>query len=453
MKIRLKLVMYFGILLLFSFGVAGILTSYFLGMALDRLVYSNVDGMNETIAESLDGSSLNELSDTIATVREVTGVEMIVFDENIVQYTTFPMEQPDLTTAWKVSNDFQVYQVRFQDQNYFYTLENIEDSTYQILILRAEEPSPGSDRVYYASFVGILFLVLSVSSVSFITTRTFTKPLRELAEYANRLSPENTPEPRPEFTTMEFNELGSALEKTSIRLHEYHQNEQEFLHNFSHEMKTPLTNIYGYAEAMHFNVLSEEEDKNASLVIMNESEKLKNTINQILLLGRLGSTLQTFVFQKNNVVDVINDAMNGVAIEAKDAGIELRFRNMEEDHYLSCDADKLENVFVNLLSNGIRYAKTAVTITIQDAVDKMIIFVDDDGPGVPESESKKVFERFYTGFKGHTGLGLTIAQSIVEHHQGTICVGRSPDNGARFILRFPKKGTESEAKAEKRKTR
>jgi signal transduction histidine kinase len=444
---------YFGLLLLLSFGVAGVLTAYFLNMALDRLVYSNVNGLNETIAESLQGSSLEDLSSKIATVQQVTGVETIVLANGIVEYTSFPEEQPNLDTAWRVSNDFQVYQIRFQEKTFFFTIENIPESHYQILILRAEVAYPGSDRVYYAAFVGIVFLILAVSTVSFITTRQFTRPIRELAEYAGRLSPENSPERRPDFTTEEFNELGSALENTAIRLHEYHETEQEFLHNFSHEMKTPLTNIYGYAEAMHYNVLSEEEGKTASLVIMNESEKLKNTIEQILLLGRLESKQNAFAFQKNNLVDVINDAMDGVGIEAKEAGIELRFRNSEEDHYLICDAEKMETVFKNLLSNGIRYAKSGVSLTIQDSPDRMIIHVDDDGPGIPEEETKKVFERFYTGFKGHTGLGLTIAQSIVEHHQGTITAGRSPENGARFTLRFPKKGTEEENPIEKRKTR
>ncbi len=453
MKIRLKLVLYFGLLLLICFGLAILITRIFLANALDRLGYSNLQATNESLVDSMDGSSFETLVLDVDKVHDVTKAEIIVMSGGAVLYTTFEEGLPNLSSASLVSDDFSVYQVTFQNTTYFFTIETVQGTSYRICFLRHEGASLSDARVYYAAFIGIIFLVFSVTTVSFFTTRTFTKPIQELADYANRLEPEAPFEPRPVFTTEEFNELGLALEKASIRLREYHQSEQEFLHNFSHEMKTPLTNIYGYAEAMHYEVLSPEEKKAASQIIMNESEKLKNTINQILLLGHLDSLHSPFTMQKNNLVDVINDALGQVAIEAKEAGIALEFPNAEEDHYFVCDADKMETAFVNLLSNGIRYAKTAVVVRLRQTPEQLTISIDDDGPGIPEGEQTKVFERFYTGFKGHTGLGLTITKSIVEHHGGTIRVGTNEAHGARFILAFLRKTPEIPIKSGKENDR
>lgn len=448
MKIRFKLVLYFGILLVLCFSVAVGLTRIFLKNAINRLIYSNVVEMNETIANSLDGTSAETLLTDLETVQGVTGVQIIVFANDAIIYSTFT-ENPNFQTAYLASETYQVYLVRHLNQIYYYTAEPIAGSDFTVWIFRGENLALQDDLIYYAGFIGVIFLIFSVTTVSFFTTRSFTSPIRELAGYANRLNPEVRPEPRPEFNTLEFNELGTALEKASIRLYDYHQSEQEFLHNFSHEMKSPLTNIYGYAEAMYYNVLSEEENKNACKVIMNESEKLKDTINQILLLGRLDAIHNLYQFQKVNLVDVIGDALNSVLMAAKEAGIELRFANNEETHYLAADSEKMETAYVNILTNGIRYAKTYVTIQITQTSETIQIVFDDDGEGIPESEREKVFERYYTGKKGHTGLGLTITKAVVEGHGGTIRIESNDALGARFILTFPRKANWDKVVTEK----
>lgn len=451
MRIRHKLFLYFGILLLICFGVATLLTRTVVRMTLDKIVYANVAKMNQTIADSLDGSSLSALTTDLEIARDMTGVDVMVYEGDTLVYSSFSGTAPDLSLASRVSEEYEVYVLHSGDRLDYYTSEMVGDSPYRVFFFRGEDATFSDDRLFYVSFIGIAFLVFSVSAVSYFTTRSFTEPIRELAEYANRINPDGIPEPGPEFDTLEFNELGQALEKASDRLQEYHRNEQEFLHNFSHEMKTPLTNIYGYAEAMHYDMLSPEENKTASQVIMTESEKLRTTIDQILLLGRLDSVNVAFRFQKNNVVDILNDALDRVAMPAKEAGIELRFPNAEEDHYLLCDPDQLEAAFVNVLTNGIRYARSAVIVTLQDFSEKLVVVFDDDGPGIPGDEAGKIFERFYTGYKGHTGLGLPITRSIVEHHGGTVAVGTSPDNGARFSLTFPRKTSEGDNLPERKK--
>lgn len=437
MKIRFKLILYFGILLILCFGVAAVLTQTFMKNAINRLVFSNVVEMNKTITDNLDGSSLDALLIDFETVQEVTGVEILVYEGNTLIHSTFEVT-PELSTAYVASQAYQVNAVHHQDQIYYYTSEVIPDSPFTVLVFRGENLALKGDLIYFAAFIGIVFLVISVTTVSFFTTRSFTHPIKVLAGYANRLNPEAPPESKPEFNTVEFNELGTALEKASIRLYDYHQNEQEFLHNFSHEMKSPLTNIYGYAEAMYYHVLSDEETKSACGIIMNESEKLKETINQILLLGRLDSAPNSFHFEKTSLIDVIGDALNSVSMIAKEAGIELKFDNTSKDQYLLGDSERLETAFVNILTNAIRYAKSTVEITMMGNTETLTIIFDDDGCGIPVSEREKVFERYYIGKRGHTGLGLTITKTVIDGHKGTISIEDSPTGGARFLLKFNK---------------
>jgi two-component system, OmpR family, sensor histidine kinase CssS len=202
-------------------------------------------------------------------------------------------------------------------------------------------------------------------------------------------------------------------------------------------MKTPLTNIYGYAEAMQFGVLSSDETKNACNIIMTESEKLRDNINQIMLLGRLDSVNQPYHMQRINLADLLSDCLNSVQIQAKDAKIALIYPEIDPSISVFGDPDKLETAFVNIMSNGLRYATSELRIEVAVRSSTVEVFIDDDGIGIPSSEREKVFERYYIGYKGHTGLGLTITKMIFDKHQIGVIIEESESKGARFHITFP----------------
>ncbi|MFA5005956.1 MAG: HAMP domain-containing sensor histidine kinase [Candidatus Izemoplasmatales bacterium] len=441
MTIRNKLILYFGILLSVCFAIAGMLTGIFLRSASNRLLFANVDAMNDTIASSVSTASEAEMLDDMGDIRAITGVETILFKDGAMVSSTFTAALPVLDQAHIVSERYGVWGIRTGDKYYYYTISALGTEGYSLFVFRSEDLAvDGGDGMFFAAFVGVIFLLISISGISVYAARVFASPLRVLAGYANRMDPERKPEPRPVFEIAEFNELAGALEKASIRLDEYRQSEREFLHNFSHEMKTPLTNIYGYAEGIDCGVVQGDEAHNACKVIMTESEKLKDNINQILLLGRLDAVENDIKKQRTNLSDVIADAMTQVQMPARDAGIELRF-GPEAEAYLDGDADRLETAFANVLSNGVRYAKAQIAIAVSETAERIVVTIDDDGPGIPEADRERVFERYYIGYKGHTGLGLTIARAIVEAHGGTLVAQGSPAGGARFLFEFPKRSS------------
>lgn len=439
MKIRHKIILYFGILLVLCFTIAGVLTGVFIRNASNRLLFANVSTMNDNIAASISAASETLILDDMESIKSVIGVETILYRDGVLVGTTFEGELPAIASAARASDRYDVYGLRAGTMFYYYTVEDLSGQ-YTLYIFRSEDIAAfEGEGIIFAAFVGVVFLFISISAVSVYAARVFADPIRELAGYANRMKPDRKPEPRPVFDIDEFNELGGALEKAAVRLDDYRESEREFLHNFSHEMKTPLTNIYGYAEGIYCGVLKDEEAENACRVIMTESEKLKDNINQILFLGRLDAVENAYKMGRTNLWDVIADAMDSVRLAAREAGLELRFDPPATACYLTGDAEKLEAAIANVLSNGIRYAKTVVAIAVRDEADSVVLTIDDDGPGIPETDRERVFDRYFIGFKGHTGLGLTISRSIVGAHGGSITADVSPQGGARFTFVFPNK--------------
>lgn len=440
MKIRYRIILYFGLLMLLMFVFAVAITAFFNRFTLNKLLYSNIYDMNYSVVISLESLTRAEMLERLDLIHQVTSTEIIVLNGEEIVFSSFSGTRPDLDTAYLVSEQYDVYVVRHEEQDFYFTTAFLEESFYQVYVFRGEDLALSNQtQIYYMGFIGVIFLIVSISVVSFFSARAFANPIRKLVEYANSLSPDSPSLSRPIFPIQEYNDLGLALEKAASRIHEYNTREKEFLHNFSHEMKTPLTNIFGYAEAIHYKVLSAEESQNATQIIMNESVKLRDNINQILLLGRLDAFSPNIQFRRVNLGDLLSDAVEGVAIQAKEKNIAFVISDISDSLYVHGDPEKLEVAFSNVLANAIRYAKTTIAIDALVTKTSIEVYVDDDGIGIPLEEREKIFDRFYIGFGGHTGLGLTITKAIVERHFATIIATDNPLGGARFVFSFPRR--------------
>ncbi|MDD3123762.1 MAG: HAMP domain-containing sensor histidine kinase [Candidatus Izemoplasmatales bacterium] len=437
MTIRKKLLIYYGVFLVISYGIAAILTGVLIRSGLNRLLYSNIANLNDNIVNTLEASGGADFYQTLNTARELSGVDLLVYQSGFVYYTSFSSQTLDLEKASLASEKYNVYRIIDNFQYYYFTQGSVDDGLYTIYVFRDEGSLMEQNQtIFLMSFIGIVFLAISISLISIFSAKTFAEPAQRLAAYVNNLSFQNRPIRRPKFNILEYEELSEALEQAHLRVYQYSQSEQEFLHNFSHEMKTPLTNIYSYAEAMYYGVLSKEEIQNTSEIIMHESEKLKDFINQVLYLGRLDSIGEVLNVSRINLVDIIGDALNTVDIQAKEKSLKIVFMHDQEDVYIYGDADKLEVALVNLVINAIRYAKTTVIVHLILTKEDIVITIDDDGMGIDEDIRDQIWERYFIGKEGHTGLGLTITKAIIEKHQAEISVGDNAMHGARFTIRF-----------------
>ncbi|MBC9784638.1 HAMP domain-containing histidine kinase [Heliobacterium chlorum] len=302
----------------------------------------------------------------------------------------------------------------------FSALENIDSMSRQInrQILKG----------LFISSVIALFIGVFMS-------RSIVNPANKLKSAALALADRKYDVELPVEGTDELGEVARSFRIMRDQIRAYDETQRSFLQTASHELKTPLMSIQGYAEGIKDGVF-EGADADKSLdIIISESRRLKGIVDEMILLSKLESLDGIYQFQPVTAGQIAYEAaekMRGFALELQK---EIRFideRKIHSSPTFSGDRDKLIQAVINLLSNALRHARSHVEIVAGDD----LIRVRDDGDGIAPEEIPKLFQRFYKGTRGDTGLGLSIALAIVEKHGGRIDLSNRPSVGAEFTLTF-----------------
>ncbi len=203
--------------------------------------------------------------------------------------------------------------------------------------------------------------------------------------------------------------------------------QKQFFENASHELKTPLMSIQGYAEGLQEGVIA--DTKEATNVILSETDKMTNLVNDILSLSRLESGAYKLNKEEVEMYSFLAECLTSMeaSINSKDLRVGLEVG----DGLPSIEADRvqLEKAVRNILSNAIRYAEKEINISY----DGKVLTIWDDGTPISEDSLKHLFERFYTGKNGNTGIGMSLTKEIVEQH-GWKIKAENVDGGAQFVI-------------------
>ncbi len=209
--------------------------------------------------------------------------------------------------------------------------------------------------------------------------------------------------------------LGRRIEDSQARM-------ERFFQNASHELKTPLMSIQGYAEGISANVV---DPRIAAAVIMEESDRMANLVGEMLSLSKIDS--EHFALRRDpfDLRELLYDCMSSLEGQAQRRNLTLDPCFPNQPVIVAGDEEQLRRVFLNLLANAVRYAASTIQVECVVQGRRAVVVVRDDGAGVPEEDLAHLFERFHAGPKGETGLGLALAKEVVELHKGTI----SAENG------------------------
>lgn len=227
----------------------------------------------------------------------------------------------------------------------------------------------------------------------------------------------------------------------------------EFVANVSHELKTPIAAVKGFAETLLAGALEDKETARSFLkIIFDESERLNRLIGDILELSKIESKRIPLQFSPVHLESFIGDCFDVMKTEAKRKSIVLEM-DVPEDSYMEADEDRLRQILMNLLSNGINYTPEGGKVKVKveqlaigpeaGEVDTIRFTISDTGIGIPKKDLPRIFERFYRVDKarsrssGGTGLGLSIVKHLVELHKGTIRVESEVLVGTKFIIELP----------------
>ncbi len=217
----------------------------------------------------------------------------------------------------------------------------------------------------------------------------------------------------------------------------------DFVLNVSHELRTPLTSIKGYAETIDESSITDENRRYLE-VIKRNTDRLINIVGDLLTLAKLEEKEFLATTEPVDMAQLLERVLRIFDNQAREKGFSIKVKAGEDVPPVMGDAFKLEQVFINLLDNAIKYTEAGeITIEINAVRDNVIVAVRDTGPGIPAGHLPRIFERFYVVDKsrtkkmGGTGLGLSIVKHIVLLHEGTVNVESTLGKGSTFIVSLP----------------
>ncbi|WP_243428125.1 sensor histidine kinase [Clostridium rhizosphaerae] len=252
------------------------------------------------------------------------------------------------------------------------------------------------------------------------------------------------------YKNMCIEDLVQRLKDSEANLEE-NKLKTEYFANLSHELKTPLNIILGSMQLIELHMLNgriQDSENILEKYINNMKQnalRLLRLINNIIDLTKIDANELYVEFHNYDIVDIVKNVAKSIESYARIKSVNINFYSQIESQVIACDADKIERILLNLLSNALKFTNENgnIDISIKKIAEKISICVEDDGIGIHKEKLKTVFKRFrkvdksFTRNRQGSGIGLSIVKSLVELHNGTISAESEYGKGSRFIIQLP----------------
>jgi signal transduction histidine kinase len=289
-----------------------------------------------------------------------------------------------------------------------------------------------------AGFVGIVVAVILAALIS----RTIAKPLQQVALAAIDVANGDYGVHVPASGPLEVQQVAHSFNQMTAEVRIAHQAQRDFLGNVSHDLKTPLTSIQGYSQAIIDGAA--KDPKYAAQIIFEEAGRLNRMVVELTDLVRLEAGRLSMKSEAIDMAQLAQGVVQSLKVVAEQQGITLEAHTQIMPH-IAGDGDRLAQVLTNLVSNALKFTPKGgkVDVTVQFKNQGVSVTVCDTGMGIPSEDLSRVFERFYQVDKARgpsrgTGLGLAITQEIVEAHGGEISVySEGINHGTTFSIWLP----------------
>ncbi len=313
------------------------------------------------------------------------------------------------------------------------------------ILLTRQVGDLGPSWGYFIIAGGVTLLVAAL--VAWQMSRRMSRPLIEAMQVTGQIASgdlQSRVSVRERDYT-EFSSLANSINVMAQSLADARSRERQMLLSVSHDLRTPLTSIRGFAEAIQDGAIDDTSE--AAAVIITESRRLERLVGDLLDLAKLETKQLSMQIRPTNGAEVVTMAANGFRPVADRTGLDLVVHAPDQPTVeLAADPDRLGQLMANLIENALTYARTTVTVSLSGSADPrfpsaLSIVVEDDGPGIAPGDLPRVFDRFYQADRGPnrqigSGLGLAIVAEIAAA-MGAAIRAESPINangGSRFIL-------------------
>ncbi|MBR5111006.1 MAG: HAMP domain-containing protein [Clostridia bacterium] len=285
---------------------------------------------------------------------------------------------------------------------------------------------------------------LFAAAVVFFVAQQITNPIAAMAKAAGQMARGNFDAKAPEEGGKEIAELGRSFNQMSVQLGSLEQSRRDFVANVSHELRSPVTSIKGFAQGMLDGTIPPEMHEQYLQVVVDETQRLAKLINNLLNLSRMENQETSLAYSHFDLNEMLRRVLISRMTQIDDKSLDIDVQFQDEACFVHADADQIEQVAINLLDNAIKYtpAHGTVTLITRPEGDHIIMRVKDNGLGIPAADAPFIFDRFYKVDKAHTvgkgtGLGLAICKRIMERHNQQIRLV-SGENGAEFEITLEK---------------
>lgn len=366
-------------------------------------------------------------------------LQLFLYDRNqdAVFYSTMP---PEVVHGFFQNNDFADSSEPVWDYgNSKYVNSRIlvyPETTGLELILLTPMNDLHAVQQNFIFRLAIVFIIGAAAAVllSYFLTNKLVTPLSRLQKQVKKIENRQFDDLERVQATGEIKEVEQSVYEMAKELQRYMNSQQSFFQNASHELKTPLMTIQGYAEGIQEGVFDREEEEKGLEVMVTEVKRLKTIINEMILLAKLDSEPSVYQPEDIEVPYLIDKVVDRALPLVSEKGIELT-HSVEENIRIFADEEKMLRALLNLTFNAIRHANSKINLSAYQESGNVIIKIEDDGQGVSKELIPQLFHRFVKGKNGDTGLGLAIARAIIEQSNGNITAGASETlGGAKFEI-------------------
>ncbi|MBQ9943363.1 MAG: HAMP domain-containing histidine kinase [Clostridia bacterium] len=288
--------------------------------------------------------------------------------------------------------------------------------------------------------VAAIALSLAALIIVFIFTRRVTRPLTAMEKAANSMASGDFTARAPEEGTREMLSLASSFNQMADKLATQEQSRREFVANVSHELRSPITSIQGFAQGILDGTIPKGEQEKYLSIITDETHRLSKLIHSLLSLSRIENEETPLHCTSFDINERIRLAIIARMNELEEKELEIETEFASDPCFVHADADQIQQVLINLLDNAVKFTPKGGRIRFSSRLESNTLFlcIQDDGQGILPEDAPHIFDRFYKADKAHTagkgtGLGLAICRRIMERHGQSIRLLPS-DQGAAFEI-------------------
>lgn len=342
-------------------------------------------------------------------------------------------DRPEIQEAFENGVGECVRRSDTMNKNTFYYAVLLDNKT--VLRVSTEAGSIWSVFLAVSPMIVLIVIIIVVVCIvlSHMLTRQLIAPIEKMAQNMEDASMEPPYKELVPFASMIRKQHTDILSAAKAR--------QDFSANVSHELKTPLTAISGYAELIEAGMVDEEKQKHFILEIRKNAQRLLSLINDIIRLSELDRTDSQSAFEKFDLNEIVSECMEALDVNAKNRQVTLEYTG--EKCNICGSKEMMRELTDNLVQNAIRYNKPNGSVWVEvHGGDQPRLVVKDNGIGIPADEQQRIFERFYRVDKsrskatGGTGLGLAIVKHIVEIHDAKLSLESELGQGTTITVNF-----------------